>query len=255
VIDLSRPRSAAEIISACAGLYSSYFWVFAGIALVVVVPLDLITLGGFDGYVTHGLDSDTTAVFGGGGGVAYTIVNTLVTAPLVTAGHVLAVMDAGAGQKPSVSRSLEAAGPIFLRVAGTILLIGLCVGVGLILLIIPGIYIYARFFVAPQALVAERLTPTTAIGRSSALVEGTWWRVFGISILLALITAMAAGIFAIPGVLISDATDSGPLFIAGQILADTVAVSFTALSGTLLYFDLRARKDSAASIPAGTTPG
>ena len=80
------------------------------------------------------------------------------------------------------------------------------------------------------------------------------WRVLGISLLLALLTALASGLFAIPGIVLAEATNSGPLYIAGQILADTVAVSFTALSGTLLYFDLRARKEASTAIPAGTTP-
>jgi hypothetical protein len=254
VIDLSRPRDVGEIINACAGLYRTYFSVFAGISLAVVIPLDLITLGGFDGYFTHGLSHHATATFGGGTGVAYAIVNALVTGPLVTAGQVLAVMDAGAGQKPSAGRSLEAAGPIFLRVTATVILIAICIGVGLLLLIIPGIYLYARFFVSPQAVVAEGLSPTEAMRRSGSLVEGMWWRVFGISLLLALLSALASGLFAIPGIVLAEATNSGPLYIAGQILADTVAVSFTALSGTLLYFDLRARKEASAAIPAGTTP-
>jgi ABC-type anion transport system duplicated permease subunit len=54
-------------------------------------------------------------------------------------------------------------------------------------------------------------------------VAGRWWRIFGIAVVISLL-------------------------LAGQIVADAIALSFAALAGTLLYFDARAR--SSHSLPA-----
>jgi hypothetical protein len=253
MVDLSVPRSLAELLGTCGNLYQRYFRVFAGIALFVVVPLDLITLGGIDGYLTSGFSGEDTTIFGGGtGGIAYSIVSLLVTTPLVTAAHVFAVMEAGEGKEPSVRRSLEEAGPVFIKVAATILAVLVCVLLGLIALIVPGLYLYVRFVVSAQAVVAEGLDPVAAMRRSSGLVEGSWWRVFGITIVLALIAGAVSSVVALPMVAAAEAANAGALYVLGQIVADTLGISFAALSGTLLFFDLRARK--ARPAPAVDAP-
>ncbi len=49
--------------------------------------------------------------------------------------------------------------------------------------------------------------------------------------------------------LAAEAADSGPLYMLGTMLSDALIASFVALTGTLLFFDLRARKlDTTAAV-------
>jgi hypothetical protein len=51
-----------------------------------------------------------------------------------------------------------------------------CTVIGLVLLIVPGVYVFIRLHVCAQSVVAEKLGPVNAIRRSHQLVEGNGWR-------------------------------------------------------------------------------
>src|SRR5262245_36296188 len=55
--------------------------------------------------------------------------------------------------------------------------------VGLILLIIPGLILYAMWFVAVPACVVERLGPRTSLRRSRDLTKGHRWKLCGLALL------------------------------------------------------------------------
>lgn len=71
---------------------------------------------------------------------------------------------------------------LFLVVAN-IILIAINVA-GLILLVIPGIYLWVRLQFVPQILVLEDVGLVQAFRRSWDLVRGSWWRVFGVDVLV-----------------------------------------------------------------------
>src|SRR5262247_418116 len=56
--------------------------------------------------------------------------------------------------------------------------------VGLILLMIPGLILYAMWFVAVPACVVERLGPWTSLRRSRDLTKGHRWKLCGLTLLL-----------------------------------------------------------------------
>jgi hypothetical protein len=84
-----------------------------------------------------------------------------------------------AGEDPGVEQSYRFG---FHRL-GSVLLVSVLVGLatvgGLILLVIPGIYIGVRLVVSIEALVVEGRRGTQAMGRSWELVGGHWWHAFG----------------------------------------------------------------------------
>jgi hypothetical protein len=146
-----------------------------------------------------------------------------------------------------------------------VLLIALLVALTAVLIItIPVvIWIEVRWAVAFPALLAERVGPTRALGRSWALAKGNWWRTLGIlivvsilvSIIQAAIGATLGGIAALMPGLTTD-------FRAGLVTVVTALVSaivgaITPIAVTMLYLDLRVRKEGVDldQLARQTTPG
>lgn len=75
------------------------------------------------------------------------------------------------------------------------LLSSLMVGIGFILLIVPGLYLIGRVMPAAPVMVAENIrNPITALSRSFALTEGKGWAVFGIIFIVGIVGAIAIGV-------------------------------------------------------------
>ncbi|MEU3690012.1 hypothetical protein [Streptomyces narbonensis] len=166
------------------------------------------------------------------------------------------------------------------------LLIGGAPGVALILLLGLGataaaIWLVIRFSLASPALMLERQGVMTSLKRSAKLVQGSWWRIFGITILTQLLIFVFAMIIAIPFAIIAIAVDgdgfsglltgSAPSFGwpfliitgIGGVLTSAVTYPISAGVTVLLYVDQRIRREAldlelarAAGLPGyGPTPG
>jgi hypothetical protein len=231
-IDLSRSRDVGDILGGAFSLYRRFFGLFAAIAFAVVIPIDLLTYA-VVGHVPPALV------------ILIALAPFLVTTPLITAGHVNAVMALGARADAHAKEALRVAIRRLPTVVFTILLVAVCTLLGGLLLIIPGIFVAVRLYVSAQAVVAEELGPVDGIRRSNELVEGNGWRVLGISILVGLISAVVGGVAGAPFQIAAVAAESDALALVGRILTDGFSFSFAALAGTLLYFDLRARHGGA----------
>ncbi len=107
-------------------------------------------------------------------------------------------------------------------------------GVTLLFITIFGIPFSIYFFVswgfAVQTCTLERLGPKKSLKRSSFLVEDHWWRIVGVKLALLLVSAplwLALHFVPVVGRYIGGVL-TGPLFV---------------ISGILLYFDIRLRKE------------
>lgn len=142
-------------------------------------------------------------------------------------------------------RSVE---PVFWPLVAVSILFGLGVGIGFILLIIPGLFLLVIWSVVAPVTVLERPDVFHAFGRSRELVRGNGWNVFGVIVLVILavvVVSVAAGLAA-------DSLGSvGRALVQWAVNAGLAPV--TALSASVLYFELRrARSDSLGSPPAST---
>jgi hypothetical protein len=238
-LDLEQERGLGEILSTCLSLYARYFLLFATLAFGVVLPIDLALYGVGAGQLWSGYDDNPPLAVE----IAALPVAWLVVLPLISANHARAVVALGEGAVPAIGRTLLEGVRFVPAVALVVLLYNLGSFAGLVLLIVPGVYLYVRWYVCAQAAVVEGLRGSRALGRSADLVKGTWWRVFGISIVLGLIVAAAEAGISMPLDVLADRADSGLVSLAGEVLSDAIIYSFGALSATLLYFDLRSRHD------------
>jgi hypothetical protein len=136
---------------------------------------------------------------------------------------------------------------------GLAVLQGLAIAVGMVLCVLPGIYLWVSLSLSPLALVLEKQSITGAMRRSFALVSGAWWRVFGILLLATIITGIVGNILQLPFSFIGsspwsfseDLTAAGIAFSSiGQIVAGTVTGSALALIRGVLYVDRRIRAEA-----------
>ena len=240
---LPRPMGIGEILSTALQLYRRHWRTLLAIAAVVVVPITLLHYLFGDLVRTQGettrngvVETATWAV--GIAGLVAALAGVLMY--LVLSGAITrAVAAEVAGQDPGVEQSYRFG---FHRL-GSVLLVSVLVGLatigGLILFIIPGIYIGFRLCVSIEALVVEGRRGTEAMGRSWGLVGGHWWHVFGTVVVGGLLTGIVNAVITSP----FGATGWFVQAVAAAV-ATVVTLPYSALVGVLLYLDLRARKES-----------
>jgi hypothetical protein len=248
---LSKPMDLGAILDGAFSLYRRHFAVLVGSVGILLVPLALISIA-----------------FGPWG-----LFLTYFAGLLTPAIGALVAGDVAVGRQPTIGGIWSRMARLVLPLLLTSVLVWLAVGVGFILVIIPGILFYVWFSLFAQAIAIEDRRYFRAMGRSRQLVRGSWWRVFGILLVISIVTGIAQQLVqsivtALLGVV---GVGSGPdLFntgggaqgfshlttvpvVLGSTIATLLVAPIAALAPALLYFDLRLRKegtDIAAAVDA-----
>src|SRR5215213_4532844 len=146
-----------------------------------------------------------------------------------------------------VNQAMPFLGPLI----GAGILAGFGIGIGLFLLIVPGLFLLTIWAVIAPAIVIERKGVIESFGRSRELVRGNGWPVFGVIIVAFLIASIGSFVFtAIAGAI----TDGAILRIVFSALASTITAPITALVAAVLYYRLLAIQGSAAPSPPSPAP-
>jgi hypothetical protein len=127
------------------------------------------------------------------------------------------------------------------------LLLGLAIAVGLLLLIVPGLYLMTIWIAVIPAIVLENRGIGESFGRSRELVRGYGWNVFGI-IVLTILILLGVGIAI--GLILSPLAEWLASLIQ-QIVANTIVTPFVVAVWTLVYYRLKGREEAA---PADAAP-
>ncbi|MDQ1019106.1 glycerophosphoryl diester phosphodiesterase membrane domain-containing protein [Streptomyces afghaniensis] len=165
----------------------------------------------------------------------------LITAGIVTAGTLPGILIAAAGSTG----------------AGVALTVLGAIGAGIVAL-----WLMIRFSLASPALMLEKQGIKKAMSRSTKLVRGTWWRIFGIQLLATIIANVVASIIVIPftflaaalsgdgvtGWLNSGGSGLGWTFLVvsgiGAVIGSMITFPITAGVTVLLYIDQRIRREA-----------
>ena len=236
------PRGIGQILSTAFGLYRRYWRTLLPIAAVVVVPLTLLEHAIGDWVHRHGQQLQdqvaSTALWAQATAWLLAALAGLLLYLVLTGAITRAIAAEVAGQEPGIEQSYRFGfarlGPILV----VSLLVGLVTLVGLVVLIIPGIYIGVRLAVSTQALVVEGKRGTQAMRRSWDLVGGHWWHAAFTVLLAGLLTEVVDALITAPF--------GASAWVAQAVVAavaTTVTLPYGALVGVLLYLDLRARKE------------
>jgi hypothetical protein len=160
-----------------------------------------------------------------------------------------AIADTYLGRETDAKESLRYAGS---RLGATLwLTIVLVVGLvaGFIALILPGIWLSIAWSVAYPVMLVEGTGGVAALKRSFKLTEGRWWATLGrllvAYILVLVFTTVASLLFLIPAEWAVSDTSFGALVLesAANFVVSLVTTPFIAAVATLVYFDLRVRKE------------
>lgn len=147
----------------------------------------------------------------------------------------------------SVGDLLASVSPVFWPLVAVSILFGLGVGLGFILLIIPGLFLMVIWSIVAPVTVLEHPGVFEAFGRSRELVRGNGWEVFGVIVLVFLAVAVVS---IVVGLVASGLGSVGRALVQWAVNAAIAPV--TALSASVLYFALRGREGDSAV--AGAPP-
>jgi hypothetical protein len=126
------------------------------------------------------------------------------------------------------------------------ILAGLGIAVGLVLLIVPGLYLLTIWSVIVPSIVIEGKSAGESFGRSRELVSGYGWNVFGVIIITIAAVIVASIIVGLATFWLPDGFDS----FASDVISNTLVVPFVAVAWTIMYFTLVRLKESATAAPA-----
>jgi hypothetical protein len=219
--------SVGGVLNDSFDLYQRFFWRFVATAAVVYVVLDF-------------LSALLQTISDNGLAVAFWA---LVSAALGIIGFfwlagalVEAVHDVRDGRiDTTIGELFERVRPRLPALIAAGVLAGLGILVGLILFIIPGLYLLTRWALIAPVVVLEKRSAGEAFTRSWELVKGHAWTVFGVIIVTGLGSAIVSGI--IQGILRAILPDFLGDWL-GALAAHVVTAPFVAIAWTIMYFQL-----------------
>jgi ABC-type multidrug transport system fused ATPase/permease subunit len=134
----------------------------------------------------------------------------------------------------SVGDLFRGVAPVAVPLLAVSLIVGILVGIGFVLLLVPGLFLLTIWAVTAPVVVLEGKGPIDALGRSRELVRGNGWSVLGLMVLL---FVLMFGVSFVAGVI---GAVGGDLLRALLTFVVTVAIApLSALAVSVLYFQLR----------------
>ena len=171
----------------------------------------------------------------------------IVAAFLLQATLVKAVQDVRDGRADlSIGDTVRAAVPYLGPVAGASILAGIAITIGLILIIVPGLYLITIWAVIVPVIVLEQSGALASFGRSQQLVRGRGWHVFGTLVLVFIILLAVNLILGLIFAALPHVLGNG----LSSVISGTLIAPFLALVVTLVYYRLSAD----AQVPTGPPP-
>ena len=128
-------------------------------------------------------------------------------------------------------------------------MVGIGVGIGIVLLIVPGVWLGTIWGLALPALLVERTGVFGALGRSRALVRGRFWAVLGLLVLAFLRDALQRGpdrgsAGAVAAAAGADAEAAGAVAaLVSGVASMAFAVPLATAMLFVMYVDQRVRSD------------
>jgi hypothetical protein len=234
-----RPLSLSELLDASFGMYRR---LFAPLTLIAVatqaIPLAINVYLGLQG-------PDTLQL-----GLTFVgMVIAVVLGSIGVAASTFVVAETYLGGNASPQDGFSRAMPFLGRIIGASMLSSLLFGFGAILLIVPGVIAICGLAVATPAIVLENLpTAMSGLRRSWQLTKGEKGKIFLaylVAFMLIFLPGFALSVVSVAGAA-ATATETAAVltFLLIQSLLQLLAYPFMYILTTLLYYDMRVRKEA-----------
>ena len=104
----------------------------------------------------------------------------------------------------TVGTLLSSVRPVLVTLVLTGIVAGIAIGIGFILLIVPGLFLITIWALAAPVVVIERKGVMDSLARSRGLVRGHGWQVFAVIVVLLLLNIVLGGV--VQAILVPSAT-------------------------------------------------
>lgn len=232
-----RPLSLGEVLDAAFALYRSRFAPLLVIAVVCrVLPILLAV------YFELAPVSDLLIVL-----QLLASLLSLILVAIAVAASTFVVSDAYLGRETTAGAALSRALPYVVTLVGISILTSLLVGLGFLLLVVPGLVFLAGFLLSPVvAVIEDQRISSDAMRRSWQLSKGFKGKVLLtmlVATLLLLVPILAlSGMGGVLGIELWEGPVGVLLFVIPLVL-QVFVYPFVYVVQTVLYYDLRVRKE------------
>ena len=134
----------------------------------------------------------------------------------------------------SIGQTVSEAMPFIGAVAVASILAGIAITIGLILLIVPGLFLITIWAVIVPVIIIERSGALASFGRSRQLVRGRGWHVFGTLVLVYIIMLVVNIVLGVIFSALPHVWGDG----LSSVISGTLISPFLALVVTLVYYRL-----------------
>jgi len=186
-------------------------------------------------YLIAAIITGLLALAGGTFGILLGSLVSIVAAFVLQATLVKAVQDVRDGHADlSIGQTVNEALPFIASVAGASILAGIAITIGLLLLIVPGLFLITIWAVIVPVIIIERSGALASFGRSRQLVRGHGWHVFGTLVLVYIIMLVVNIVLSLIFSALPHVLGSG----LSSVISGTLISPFLAIVVTLVYYRL-----------------
>ncbi len=155
----------------------------------------------------------------------------------------------------TVGSLLASVRPVLLTLVFTGIVAGIAIGIGFVLLIVPGLFLITIWALAAPVVVIERKGVMDSLDRSRKLVRGHGWQVFAVIVVLLLVNIVLGGVVQ---AILTALSDDVLGYAVSNLLTSVLIGPLTALAAAVLYFELLRLHgetgDASGAVPATVGP-
>ncbi|HEX2195293.1 MAG TPA: hypothetical protein VHJ76_00075 [Actinomycetota bacterium] len=256
-----RPLRVGEVLDVAIKIYSRNFLTLWKIVGIIVLPVNVLGAIVALSTLPDEIFDPTLATQPGSfesaerefwtffGAQMLLVVIGIVTVTIATGACMKAVADVYLGGKPQAGASLRFAGRRVHSLVWITFLVTVLATLALLALIVPGVWLWVSWTVAPAVLIVEGRKGLKAMRRSFRLVKERWWPVFAATLVGFLLAGIVSGGLAAltTPLIFTDVEENLVLTVALDTVVNTIGgvltTPFQAALVAVIYFDLRVRKE------------
>lgn len=230
-VDLTRPRGVFEIVSTAIRLYLGYPGMFISLAALILVPYSLIVIavGHPKALLGESSSLDTLALL--------QLIHWILLLPLISALQMQAIVATTESVRPRLWRVIRGALPAVPVVVAAQIMAGIGIIAGLMVFVIPGIYLLVRWAVVAPTAAFERQDWTTTLRTAWRMTRGNALRVLGLLLVVGIVIEVLDDLL----ISLSNSASLG-VQVGVAIVVTVLLQTLQTLATALLYFDLRSRE-------------